>query len=245
MAPSVRRTVARERLALNRAGVITNMLNRFSSNDSRSPQPAGFTLIEILVVVAIIGLLTAILVPSLNSARRSAKRTACSSNLHQLGIAIRAYLNDSKDILPFASELPSFPPPPIPLGNNNSPFAEPNPPIFLADVLAPHLKGDTNVLRCPSDTPGNPPRETPYANQSYFETERSSYQINRRLRGRNATEARNQLQKLLAQMDIQRAVSESQLWFLKDYAGFHGKPGADGAFRYLYVDGHVTGFEGY
>ncbi len=220
-------------------------MNTLTNARGRRGRRLAFTLVEILVVIAIIGLLTAILVPSLSSARRSARRTACSSNLHQLGVAIRAYLNDSKDILPYASELPSFPPTPNPFGNNNSPFAEPNPPIFLADLMAPYVKNETKVFQCPSDLPGNPPREVPYVNQSYFETEKSSYQINRRLRGRNATEARNQLVSMLAQMDIQRAISESQLWFLKDYAGFHGKPGTDGAFRYLYVDGHVTGFEGF
>ncbi|HOA75143.1 MAG TPA: prepilin-type N-terminal cleavage/methylation domain-containing protein [Phycisphaerae bacterium] len=54
---------------------------------------AGFTLIEVLVVVAIIALLISILLPSLRKAREEAKKSACVSNLSQLGKAMTAYLN--------------------------------------------------------------------------------------------------------------------------------------------------------
>ncbi len=57
----------------------------------------GFTLIEVLVVVAIIALLMAILVPSLAGVRAEGRRTVCLSNLHQLGLATRMYLDDNKD----------------------------------------------------------------------------------------------------------------------------------------------------
>jgi prepilin-type N-terminal cleavage/methylation domain-containing protein/prepilin-type processing-associated H-X9-DG protein len=53
----------------------------------------GFTLIEVLVVVAIIALLVAILIPSLAAARERAKATACSSNGHQMGVALQMYMN--------------------------------------------------------------------------------------------------------------------------------------------------------
>jgi prepilin-type N-terminal cleavage/methylation domain-containing protein len=208
------------------------------------PSRNGFTLIELLVVISIIGLLIAILVPSLSKARRSAKRTACGANLHQLGIAMRGYLNDSKDVVPYASYLPSFPLPPLPPGA--PPFmGEPNQPIYLADVMAPYLNGGFEVLHCPGDRPGDPQREAPYQNQSYFDTERSSYELNRRIRGRNITEFRNQLQQILQQHGRLTAIAESNIWLLKDYGPFHGKQGQDGTFRYLYVDGHVTGFEGF
>ena len=53
----------------------------------------GFTLLEVLVVVAIIALLTAILIPSLAKARQQAKRVACLSNLKQITIAWHLYLD--------------------------------------------------------------------------------------------------------------------------------------------------------
>jgi prepilin-type N-terminal cleavage/methylation domain-containing protein len=60
----------------------------------------GFTLIEILVVVAIIALLVAVLLPSLARAKASAKMTQCQSNLHQQTRAFCMYTQDNKSRLP-------------------------------------------------------------------------------------------------------------------------------------------------
>lgn len=59
---------------------------------------SAFTLIEVLVVVAIIALLVAILMPSLAAARYEARLTVCRSNLHQLGLGIAAYASEQKTI---------------------------------------------------------------------------------------------------------------------------------------------------
>ena len=62
----------------------------------------GFTLIELLVVISIMSLLMAILLPALTSAKKSAQTAMCLSNVKQLGVGSRVYLNTNNDAYPHA-----------------------------------------------------------------------------------------------------------------------------------------------
>ncbi len=133
-----------------------------TSHDGQSRLEAAFTLLELLVVVAIIGVLASLLLPVFGRAKEAARATACVSNLHQIGIALQVYVDGNQNRLPVMRDR---------LMDTNQPAT--NAPPGVEVVLRSEL-GNTNALRCPSD------------HKDIFEQTGSSYSWNSLLNGQDA-----------------------------------------------------------
>ena len=67
---------------------------------SKSTRQRGFTLVEMLVVIAVIGILAALLLPALAKAKRRALRTKSINNQRQIGLAYESFVGDNQSLYP-------------------------------------------------------------------------------------------------------------------------------------------------
>src|SRR5262249_22821937 len=105
----------------------------------------GFTMIELLVVVAIIALLASMLLPALQGARERAKTARCASNLKQLGVYLTMYIDDSGGVIPSAS--PRCPAWYCPSSTAATAYTA----TFLGTLYDLNYCRNIAVMKCPSD----------------------------------------------------------------------------------------------
>jgi len=117
-------------------------------NPRRSGQKRAFTLVELLVVVATIGLLAALLFPVLNKAKIRAQRTKCVGNLKQLGFGWIMYYQDNAGLL--VQSYPQNNSNAWVLGDMRNPSEVLNADLIRAGKLFPYNR-DVNLYHCPTD----------------------------------------------------------------------------------------------
>ncbi len=128
-----------------------------SIQERRCSDNRGFTLIEVLVVVAVIGFLVALLLPAVQSAREAARRSSCANNLHQLGLAISAYESANACLPPGCASLASMQVRIIPYLDHSDIYNNIN--MVVVDAFSDSHENKTvattsvQTLLCPSDNP--------------------------------------------------------------------------------------------
>jgi prepilin-type N-terminal cleavage/methylation domain-containing protein len=120
----------------------------------------AFTLIELLVVIAIIAVLAAMLLPALSSAKQKAWSMSCSSNLRQIGLAMRMFADDNAEFYPRSGGLIYW--------NTVNPDAATN--SWMQQIFP--FVGNTNVYHCPGNAQLPANMQGPF---NYFNGDRAAF----------------------------------------------------------------------
>ena len=193
----------------------------------------AFTLVELLVVVAIIGMMVALLLPAVNSARNAARRTQCQNNLRQVGLSIEMYLDTHGGEFPDISVIP---------GIGSAPT--------VLEVFGPYMEENQATLACPSDTAYYRRDRTDDPHLSFYDKFGQSYEYRARsLAGKNRKEVVKRTTRVPhahsgvangpGPTRVETRVKLSEVLVMRDYSYFHGPKGQVGSRNGLYADAHV------
>ncbi len=98
-------------------------------------EASAFSLVELLVVITVVAMLASLLLPALTKAKEEARTAMCRSNLHQLGIALRTYLDGADGVYPYSLRMPAA----------NSRGVS----LWFDALAIPDAKWGEGVFRCP------------------------------------------------------------------------------------------------
>jgi general secretion pathway protein G len=185
----------------------------------RRRSPRAFTLIELIVVIAIIGMLVVMSVPELTRARSRAQSVVCMNNLRQVGIGVLNYVADNDNTFPMIEPNPNDPIYHETSDGEDSKYLEVKP---MLAALEPYGVTEA-VLKCPTDLRRSP---------SYFSSYNTSYQWRVTVDDENAN----------APMiyggrrgNTIRMAKPSRVTICTDFLSIH-----NGRANRLYGDGHVS-----
>jgi prepilin-type N-terminal cleavage/methylation domain-containing protein len=130
-----------------------------------SPRPRGFTLLELLVVIAIIAILAALLLPALAAAKERAQAIRCTGNFRQIGLSLALYVDDNAERLPSALSFG------VAFNDVAAAAANVSDTYIYGDVAKLLALANPQVFWCPSDrrnvAPAGPPADTNVTSASY------------------------------------------------------------------------------
>ena len=206
---------------------------------SRERGDRGFTLVELLVVIAIIAVLAAMLFPVFASARKAAAKAGCQSNLRQIGMAFAMYVSDYSDCFPNTGDpylwmgrrwrwpLQPY----LALAQKRDPVDPANPNVSIA--------GGPGILFCPADAQAMQQWDgTSYGYSAAF------YHTPAQIAAMTTTDLYSPSGPPPMTQQVDAVAYPTQKAMAADWLSNHQSPPLgwwswEGARNYLFVDGHV------